>query len=249
MEKEKITAGEKTVAVSGGFDPVHIGHIRLFQKAKKLGSKLIVILNNDNWLKKKKGFVFMPQEERKEIIETLKCVDEVILTAHGKNPKDMSVCGELKEIRPDIFANGGDRNEKDAANPQSPLFKDINACKELGIEIIFNVGGEKIRSSSEIVENLGKEKEIHARSGFFMKRPWGKMWRLIKTKKFWLKIIFVKSKTSLQAHSQRTEWHIGAYKVPKNGRHVLNKGIYLELASGNLKEEDIIRYEDESGRS
>lgn len=83
---------EIKVAVSGGFDPLHRGHVRLFQEAKKLGDKLIVILNNDNWLKAKKGYAFMPQEERKEVIKAMAMVDEVILTKHPCNPKDMSVC-------------------------------------------------------------------------------------------------------------------------------------------------------------
>jgi len=82
-----------------------------------------------------------------------------------------------------------------------------------------------------------------------MERPWGKMWKLIKTKKFWLKFIFVRGRTSLQSHSERTEWHIGIYKVSKNEKHRLNKGIYLELALGNPNEEDITRYEDDYGRA
>ena len=57
--------------MSGGFDPIHIGHIRLFDEAKKLGDELVVVLNNDHWLKKKKGYAFMPQNERKEIIQAL----------------------------------------------------------------------------------------------------------------------------------------------------------------------------------
>ena len=98
-----------TVAVSGGFDPLHIGHVRMMREAKKMGHQLIVILNNDYWLMNKKGYVFMPQKERKEIIEALGCVDKVVLTKHSKNTKDMSVCRELSEIKPDIFCNGGDR--------------------------------------------------------------------------------------------------------------------------------------------
>ena len=66
------------VAVSGGFDPIHIGHVRMFERAKTLGDELVVILNNDNWLKKKKGFSFMPEKERKEVIEALRVVDRVV---------------------------------------------------------------------------------------------------------------------------------------------------------------------------
>ncbi len=62
-----------TVVVSGGFDPVHVGHIRLFQEAKKMGDKLIVIINNDNWLLAKKGYVFMPQNERNQKAPILPC--------------------------------------------------------------------------------------------------------------------------------------------------------------------------------
>ena len=68
--------------MSGGFDPIHVGHVRMFQEAKKLGDELVVILNNDNWLKKKKGYAFMPEEERKEVIEGLRPVDRVIISGH-----------------------------------------------------------------------------------------------------------------------------------------------------------------------
>ncbi|KKL27629.1 hypothetical protein LCGC14_2383250, partial [marine sediment metagenome] len=70
------------VTVSGGFDPLHIGHVRMFQEARKLGDRLVVILNNDNWLQKKKGRTFMSEQERKEILEALACVDEVVITDH-----------------------------------------------------------------------------------------------------------------------------------------------------------------------
>ncbi len=81
-----------------------------------------------------------------------------------------------------------------------------------------------------------------------MKKPWGRTWKLIKAKKFWLKLIFVKDRTSLQSHAERTEWHIGIYKLPKNEKHRLSKGFFIELAFGEPKEEDIIRYEDDYGR-
>lgn len=137
------------VAVSGGFDPIHIGHVRLFERARALGDELVVILNNDHWLHRKKRHVFMPQEERKEILEALRPVDRVVLTKHGKHPRDMSVSRELRELKPDIFANGGDRNERDAANPASSLYKDIATCRKLGIKMVFNVGdGGKVQSSS-----------------------------------------------------------------------------------------------------
>jgi D-beta-D-heptose 7-phosphate kinase/D-beta-D-heptose 1-phosphate adenosyltransferase len=143
------------VAVSGGFDPIHIGHIRMFKEAKSFGDELVVILNNDNWLKQKKGFVFMPQEQRKEIIEAINGVNKVIFTKHAKYPKDMSVCAELKSLRPDIFVNGGDRNKKDAGDKSSFLNSDQMLCHKLGIKMIFNVGrGGKVQSSSELVKKF-----------------------------------------------------------------------------------------------
>ena len=144
------------VAVSGGFDPIHIGHVRMFEHARALGDELVVILNNDNWLRKKKRHVFMRERERKEIIETLRPVDRVIVTWHkrtAKGPKEMSVSRELRALRPDIFANGGDRNEKNAANPASSLYWDIKTCQAIGCAMVFNVGhGGKVQSSSWLLE-------------------------------------------------------------------------------------------------
>lgn len=140
------------VTVSGGFDPVHIGHVRMFQEAKKLGNKLVVILNNDNWLKAKKGYSFMDEKERKEIIEFIKGVDEVILTNHGSNSKDMSVCVELKKIKPDIFANGGDRKLDN--------IPEVAVCKQIGCKMIFNIGkGGKVQSSSWLLEKHSKNQQ------------------------------------------------------------------------------------------
>ncbi|MFA5773568.1 MAG: adenylyltransferase/cytidyltransferase family protein [Candidatus Paceibacterota bacterium] len=148
---------KKVVMVSGGFDPIHIGHIRYIQAAKKLGDTLIVVINNDNWLRKKKGKEFMPAVERKEIIEAISGVDEVVISSHTKNTKDMSVCRELIKIKPNVFANGGDRNKKNAGDPESSLCKDINMCKSLGIEMVYNVGrGGKVRSSSELLKEYSK---------------------------------------------------------------------------------------------
>jgi cytidyltransferase-like protein len=145
MSKEK----EIIVAVSGGFDPIHPGHVRLFRDAKALGDKLVVILNNDNWLTKKKKFTFMKQKERKEVLEAIKYVDQVVFSKHKHDPEDMSVTEELRRLRPDIFANGGDRTKKNV--PEDAV------CKRLGIKMVFNVGeGGKIQSSSDLVEMASK---------------------------------------------------------------------------------------------
>jgi len=139
----------KIVAVSGGFDPIHVGHVRLFVRAKKLGDELVVILNNDNWLRKKKGNVFMPERERKEVIEALASVDKVVLTAHKRNAQDMSVCAELEKIKPNIFANGGDRTKKN--------IPEIAVCKKIGCKMVFGVGiGGKVQSSSWLLAKYTK---------------------------------------------------------------------------------------------
>lgn len=140
-----------SVVVSGGFDPIHNGHIRLFKEAKELGDELIVIVNNDNWLKTKKGYVFMPEESRVEVVESIKYVDKVYLTEHFENDLDLSVCDSIREVNPTIFANGGDRFEDN--------IPEFSLCEELGIRLEFNVGGEKISSSSDLVE-WSKEKLI-----------------------------------------------------------------------------------------
>jgi len=148
------------VAVSGGFDPIHVGHIQLFKKAKSLGNELVVILNNDNWLKKKKGFIFIPQDERKQIIKSLKWINRVIITGHGPDPEDMSVNDELKKLRPDIFANGGDRaTKKDIPVPE------VAICKTINCKMVFNIGkGGKIQSSSWLLEKFLKSLKIDRES-------------------------------------------------------------------------------------
>ncbi len=134
----------KVVAVSGGFDPVHVGHLRMFHEAAELGDALVVIANNDNWLRAKKGYAFMPERERRELLLSLGPVDAVHITDHAVDPDDMTVCEALRAVHPDVFANGGDR--KEGSVPEYAL------CDELGIEMAFNVGGDKIQSSSELVE-------------------------------------------------------------------------------------------------
>lgn len=156
LEPGIIMTNKKTrpiiVAVSGGFDPLHVGHIRLFQEARRLGDKLIVILNNDNWLKNKKGYVFMSQKERREIIEAISWVDKVIYTRHRLKDNDMSVCQTLERIKPYFFANGGDRTKKS--------IPEADFCKKIGCRMVFNVGqGGKIQSSSWLL-NEYRQKPI-----------------------------------------------------------------------------------------
>lgn len=156
--KMKGKSKETIVMISGGFDPIHIGHIRYIQEAKKLGSYLIIILNNDNWLRFKKGKEFMQEAERKEILEAITGVDKVIISKHTKNTKDISVCEEIKKVKPHIFANGGDRKPDWVPVPEVAL------CEELGIKMVYNIGrGGKVRSSSELVKKYSKHLEKYAK--------------------------------------------------------------------------------------
>ena len=125
------------VAVSGYFDPIHIGHLDYLELAKKLGDKLVVIVNNNHQCKLKKGKPFMDELDRIRIVESLGIVDEVFLSIDS----DRSVCKSLEEIKPDIFANGGDRSTSEV--PESVV------CKKYNIEMVDGLG-DKIRSSSSM---------------------------------------------------------------------------------------------------
>ena len=128
--------------VSGGFDPIHVGHVRMIRAAASLGN-VVVAVNSDNWLMRKKGYIFMPWDERAEIIQSIAGVQDVIAV----DDADGTVCNALKLIKPDIFGNGGDRTDKNT--PEKQL------CTELGIEMAWSLGGQKIQSSSDLVRDAG----------------------------------------------------------------------------------------------
>ena len=127
----------KKIAVSGYFDPIHVGHIEYINNAKKLGDWLVVIVNNNNQCAIKKGKYFMDEKDRILIVKNIKAVDEVFLSID----EDKTVCKSLKKVNPDVFANGGDR--KNYEIPESKV------CKENNIQIIDGLG-DKIRSSSDL---------------------------------------------------------------------------------------------------
>jgi len=127
----------KKIAVSGYFDPIHVGHIEYINNAKKLGDWLVVIVNNNNQCALKKGKYFMDERDRVLIVKNIKAVDEVFLSID----EDKTVCKSLKKVNPDVFANGGDR--KNYEIPESKV------CKENNIQIIDGLG-DKIRSSSDL---------------------------------------------------------------------------------------------------
>ena len=147
----------KIVIVSGYFNPLHIGHIRMFQAARELGNIVVAIVNNDTQQMLKKGKIIMNAQERYEIVSSIKYVDDVWMS----NDIDGSVCQTLLSItnyRPYsdaelIFANGGDR---DSAK-QVP---EADICERAGIKMIFDCGGtEKLNSSTNINRLTGEEKE------------------------------------------------------------------------------------------
>ena len=142
---------EEVAVVSGGFDPLHAGHIRLILAARTIVQAPVwIILNNDSWLKSKKGFTFMGQNERAEILHAIKGVERVVITWHTISSKDTSVCETIQAIdnlfptHKFTFCNGGDRLF--ANTPE------VELCKKLGWQMRWNVGGEKIQSSSSLVE-------------------------------------------------------------------------------------------------
>ena len=129
-----------TVMVSGGFDPVHAGHIRMIRHAAEFGD-VIVIANSDDWLYRKKGFVFMEYERRIEILNAIKGV----ILVDSVDDSDGTVCDAIRRHVPTFFANGGDRGKTNT--PEQAV------CEELGVRLLWGIGGEeKLQSSSELAK-------------------------------------------------------------------------------------------------
>ena len=138
---------KKLIAISGGFDPIHMGHVKMIEEASKQGS-VLVILNSDAWLKRKKGYAFMSWKERAYILGNIKGVSMV----SNVDDSDDTVCQAIRRHRPNAFANGGDRKENNT--PEMQL------CEELGIELLWNMGGGKIQSSSSLVNDCQKQQGV-----------------------------------------------------------------------------------------
>ena len=146
----------KTIVVSGGLDPIHVGHVNMIQAAAQLGD-VIVVLNSDAWLKRKKGYVFMPYKERKYLLEQLKGVTAVTAV----DDDDETVCEALRRLRPVMFGNGGDRTSENTP--------EASVCNKLNIEMIWNLGGKKIQSSSGLVNTLFVSKPTKSEMNDFKK--------------------------------------------------------------------------------
>ena len=153
---EYIRQSSTVVATSGGFDPLHVGHIRCITNSKPRAAiawvskgisvpriiTLVVIVNGTNFLLKKKGYEFMPLQERMEMVSGVQDVDLVV--AWDQKGNDTTVCKALEIIRPDYFAKGGDRGPTNTP--------EANICNAIGCEILYEVGGTKIQSSSQLTD-------------------------------------------------------------------------------------------------
>lgn len=183
------------VVVSGGFDPIHSGHIKLIKEARKLGDHLIVGINSDEWLARKKGRAFMPWQERLAVLNNLRPVDEV----YTFDDEDGTACHLLQQVRAHypqdriIFANGGDRTKDN-----------IPEMTVSGIEFVFGVGGEdKANSSSWILQEWKAPKT---------ERAWG-YYRVLHEHGSQVKVkeltVEPGQRLSMQRHGQRAEhWFV-----------------------------------------
>ena len=191
------------IVVSGGFDPIHSGHIEYLKSAKEYGDKLIVALNSDNWLEKKKGKPFMTFHERKSILEAIQYVDEVIDFKDDKTGSCIKALEKIKKLYPDdkvLFANGGDRN-----------LENIPEMSVAGIEFLFGVGGNNKKNSSSWILNNWQY--------YFEERQWGSFYNLFETKGIKVKELIIEpgKSMSFQRHFLRNEiWFVS------EGRCVVN---------------------------
>lgn len=137
----------KVVAVSGYFNPLHVGHLEMMERAKRLGDKLVAIVNNDAQVKLKGSVPFMSQTDRMKIVAALRWVDKVVLSVD----KDKTVRKSLAKVKPDIFANGGDRKSLNDV-------PEFSICQKLGIQMVDGLG-RKIRASSKLIAEAALKKK------------------------------------------------------------------------------------------
>lgn len=149
LKNQAEVFNEKLVVTSGGFDPLHVGHLRCLidsaDIARKMSvkTKLAVIVNGDNFLLRKKGYAFMPESERIEIISNINGVDYVVPWDDGTQ----NVIGALNVLKPIVFTKGGDRNLPEE-------IPELETCNAIKCRVIVGVGGGKIQSSSNLLKSL-----------------------------------------------------------------------------------------------
>jgi len=172
---------KESIVKSGGFDPIHPGHIAMIENASKYGD-VHIVLNSDAWLIRKKGFYFQPWEDRKKILEAY------TKNVHSVDDSEGTVCEALGRIKPTYFGNGGDRTNKNTP--------ELDLCSKLGIKPIFELGGGKYSSSSVV----NAKSRVDTR--------WGWYHVLIDMPKLKVKILNVKlgKSLSLQRHTERSEF-------------------------------------------
>jgi cytidyltransferase-like protein len=192
------------VLVTGGFDPLHSGHIAYFEAAKALGDMLIVGLNSDEWLQRKKGRSFMHIYERQKIVSSLRVVDQVVCYPDADGSSKNAITG-VRAMYPDariIFANGGDRTKENI--PEMDVVDN-------NLEFVFGVGGEdKKNSSSWILEEWKAPKT---------ERSWGYYRVLHETPGMKVKELTVNPKQSL---SMQRHWLRSEYWIVNDGAAVVN---------------------------
>ncbi len=199
LEKTKLmtVSNKSTVLVTGGFDPLHSGHIAYFKDARALGDKLVVGINSDEWLMRKKGKAFMPFTERVNIIKNLKMVDKVIAFDDSDNTANQAIFHTMSTNSGTIiFANGGDRS--DTTTPEYKMYGDHPS-----VEFAFGVGGDDKKNSSSWILDEWKTQKTE--------RDWG-YWRVLDNKStVKVKELVINPGDSLsdQKHMHRHEhWYI-----------------------------------------
>jgi len=181
------------VLVTGGFDPLHSGHLSYFEEAKKLGDILVVGINSDEWLKRKKGKAFLPRLERTSIIDALKMVDRTIWFDDSDGSAKAAI-KNTQALYPDckiIFANGGDRTKDNI--PEMEIY-------DTNLEFKFGVGGSTKKNSSSWILDEWKAPKTQ--------RPWGYYRVLHESTGIKVKELTVNpgEKLSMQRHKQRSEF-------------------------------------------
>ena len=251
--------------LSGGFDPVHIGHLAMIKEANKIAEEVVILLNSDKWLERKKGKPFMVESQRAQILEEFKSVSKVIIQNDDNDDSSNNAIISFVRNNPKktiCYCNGGDRSHE-------KKIREADVCKDLDIDLIFGIGGvHKLESSSNLTKNYLSDIE---------KRPWGNFHIIAKGNGYQIKEMNInpKNKQSLQKHNHLSEyWQVieghGQVRIEdseiklKTGDNVYipikslhrleNTGSQnlkiIEIQIGELiSEDDIVRIEDDYGRA